>query len=294
MRGIISDFNLSGRDIADIIIIAFIIYLAIQLLRETHSISVFAGVLSIVVFYGISLFFDLPMTHFVFKSIIGIFAIFVVVIFQKELRRFFTSFGSFTPMRKKFFPSEAVINTVSRSAFEMARRKMGAIIVFSGREPAERYLEGGFILNGAVSEPLILSIFDESSPGHDGALFIEGNRIKKFAVHLPLAEQFSIVKEFGLRHRAALGLSERTDALVIVVSQEKAAVHIFRNGEFSRIANENELKEKIFGFLREKFASIGKINLYKIIRESAAVFAISFAIALLIWIFIELRVIFNF
>jgi len=294
MWGIISDFNLSGRDIADIIIIAFIIYLAIQLLRETHSIPVFAGILSIVAFYGVSLFFDLPMTHFVFKSIIGIFAIFIVVIFQRELRRFFTSFGSFAPMRKKPFPSEAVVNAVSRSAFEMARRKMGAIIVFSGREPVEHYLEGGFILNGAVSEPLILSIFDESSPGHDGALFIEGNRIKKFAVHLPLAEQFNMVKEFGLRHRAALGLSERTDALVVVISQERAAIHIFQNGEFSRVANENELKEKIFGFLREKFSSVGKINLYQLIVKNAAVFIISFAVALLIWIFIKLRVIFNF
>jgi diadenylate cyclase len=135
-------------------------------------------------------------------------------------------------------------------------------------------------LNGEISEPLLLSIFDKTSPGHDGATIIESNRIKKFAVHLPLAEQIEKVSHFGLRHRAALGLSERSDAFIIVVSEERGVISIAQNGKIAQMQDEAELRGKLLEFYREKFPQRNLINLSRWFAKNVFLLAISFIIAL--------------
>lgn len=275
------------RDFVDVVIIAFLIYMIIGLLRETHSVPAFAGVLSLIVFYGITLFFDLPLARLVLKSFFGIFFVFLAIIFQKELRRFFSSFGFFGIVRKRFLPSDTTVGLISNIVFEMARKKTGALIVFPGREPIDRHLEGGSSLYGNISEDLILSIFDETSPGHDGALIIEGNRVKKFATHLPLADKLEKVKRLGLRHRAALGLAERTDAFVIVVSQERGAVTVAKDGEFSSMFDENELRKQLFEFLQKKFPARNWISFAQALVRNLTILGISFVASLAIWFLVN-------
>lgn len=284
---VIRNFNLSGRDFFDILIIAFLIFLIIKLLRETHSISVVIGVLTLLGLYGAALIFDLPLTSLILQSFFGVFFIVVAILFQRELRRFFSTFGFSGIARRITPPPEAIIEIVSRSVSHMAREKIGALIIFPGREQIDRHLEGGYRLNGEVSEPLLLSIFDKTSPGHDGATIIENNRIKKFAAHLPLAEHIDDIKNFGLRHRAAVGLSERSDSFIIVVSEERGTINVALNGKLIRVEDGEKLKSKLIGFYAEKFPRLNLTNFFRWLFKDIAIFAISFLISFGIFFFVN-------
>jgi len=275
-----SVINLNSRDFFDLFIIALLIYIVIKLLRETHSISVVAGFLTLLGFYGLALLFDLPLTSLVLRSFFGVFLIIIAIVFQRELRRFFSTFGFLGVARRFMPPSEMAIETISHSVGRMANEKIGTLIVFPGRESIERHLEGGNRLNGEISESLLLSIFDKTSPGHDGATIIESNRIRKFAVHLPLAEQITKVSHFGLRHRAALGLSERSDAFIIVVSEERGIISVAQNGKIFQMQDEAELRRRLLEFYREKFPQRNLINLSRWFVKNALLLTISFIIAL--------------
>lgn len=283
----VKNFSLSGRDFFDILIMAFLIYLAVKLLREAHSVSVFIGILTLLGLYGIALLFDLSLTSLTLQSFFGVFLIIIAIIFQGELRRFFSTFGFLGIARRLTPPSEATIETVTRSIGQMIAKKIGALIVFPGREPIDRHLEGGYHLNGEISEPLLLSIFDETSPGHDGATIIENNRIKKFAVHLPLSERIDGIRHFGLRHRAAVGLSERSDAFVVVVSEEKGVISVSRNGKLTQIKNEEELKAKLIHFYAEKFPQMNLVNFFRWLFKNIFLFAISILMAFGIFFFMN-------
>jgi len=272
--------TLSSLNFLDIFIIALLIYITIKLLRETHSISVVAGVLTLLGFYGLALLFDLPLTSLVLRSFFGVFLIIIAIIFQRELRRFFSTFGFLGVARRFMPPSEMVMKTVSHSVGRMASEKIGALIIFPGREQINRHLEGGNRLNGEISEPLLLSIFDKTSPGHDGATIIESNRIRKFAVHLPLAEQIEKVRHLGLRHRAALGLSERSDAFIIVVSEERGVISVVQNGKIMQMQDEAELRRRLLEFYKEKFPQLNLFNLSRWFVKNVLLLTISFIIAL--------------
>ena len=272
--------TLSSLNFLDIFIIALLIYITIKLLRETHSISVVAGVLMLLGFYGLALLFDLPLTSLVLHSFFGVFLIIIAIIFQRELRRFFSTFGFLGVARRFMPPSEMVMKTVSHSVGRMASEKIGALIIFPGREQINRHLEGGNRLNGEISEPLLLSIFDKTSPGHDGATIIESNRIRKFAVHLPLAEQIEKVRHLGLRHRAALGLSERSDAFIIVVSEERGVISVVQNGKIMQMQDEAELRRRLLEFYKEKFPQLNLFNLSRWFVKNVLLLTISFIIAL--------------
>jgi len=272
--------TLDSLNFLDIFIIALLIYITIKLLRETHSISVVAGVLMLLGFYGLALLFDLPLTSLVLRSFFGVFLIIIAIIFQRELRRFFSTFGFLGVARRFMPPSEMVMKTVSHSVGRMASEKIGALIIFPGREQINRHLEGGNRLNGEISEPLLLSIFDKTSPGHDGATIIESNRIRKFAVHLPLAEQIEKVRHLGLRHRAALGLSERSDAFIIVVSEERGVISVVQNGKIMQMQDEAELRRRLLEFYKEKFPQLNLFNLSRWFVKNVLLLTISFIIAL--------------
>ena len=271
--------TLSSLNFLDIFIIALLIYITIKLLRETHSISVVAGVLMLLGFYGLALLFDLPLTSLVLRSFFGVFLIIIAIIFQRELRRFFSTFGFLGVARRFMPPSEMTMKTVSHSVGRMASEKIGALIIFPGREQINRHLEGGNRLNGEISEPLLLSIFDKTSPGHDGATIIESNRIRKFAVHLPLAEQIEKVRHLGLRHRAALGLSERSDAFIIVVSEERGVISVVQNGKIMQMQDEAELRRRLLEFYKEKFPQLNLFNLSRWFVKNVLLLTISFIIA---------------
>lgn len=291
-QSLFQSVNFESRNLFDVLIISFLIFLAIKFLRETHSLPVMIGVLTLFVFYGFALLFDLSLTILVFRSIFGIFLVLVAIIFQRELRRFFSTFGFSAVARRLVHPRETIIEIIIRAVSRLAREKIGALLVFPGREPIERHFEGGYRLNGEISEPLLLSIFDKTSPGHDGAAVIEENRVKKFAVHLPLAEKIEKENIFGLRHRAALGLAEHSDALIIAVSEEKGTVSVARNGQIEQLKNDDELRKKLFYFYGERLSQSGIAGIWRWFLRNIFFLTMSFLIALFIFLAVNSRFVF--
>jgi uncharacterized protein (TIGR00159 family) len=197
---------------------------------------------------------NLSLTRLIFQPLLTFVLLFFVVVFQREIRRFFewfSSHGRRLIAQRQIALSSDSAKTIADSVFEMANKKIGAIIVISGDYVLDSVVEGGFSLDGRVSRPLLLSIFDSSSPGHDGAVIIADNRIKKFGVHLPLAEKFSKFASVGTRHRATVGVTQRTDAVAIVVSEERGEVSWSEGGELMVINDKSLLEQRVAGFLKE-------------------------------------------
>ncbi|MBI3632303.1 MAG: diadenylate cyclase [Candidatus Vogelbacteria bacterium] len=240
-------------NVIDISITAVFIYAALTLLRKTKSIFIFRGIAVLVIVYVVAAFLNLKLTTALFNGFFSFFVIILVVLFQKELRRFFENFSVsfFNPFGEEEIPiHKESINVIINSVQYFAKKKIGALIVLAGKQHVERYLDGGYVLDGQVSEPLILSIFDTRTPGHDGAVLIDNGLIKKFGAHLPLSENFRKFGNLGTRHTAALGLSERSDALIIVVSEERGTITLARNSNL-KIVNAEQLKIEISHFLDE-------------------------------------------
>lgn len=276
----------SFRNGIDIVVITVLIYVGLRLLLETHSLSILVGVLALVFLYGASNVFNLPLTHLVLRSLFGFFIIFIAVIFQKELRRLFSAVGFFS-FRRPAPPADTTLFAVEQAIGKLSKNKVGALIVFPGREPINRFLEGGIALGGAVSQELLLSIFSEETPGHDGAMIIENNRIRKFGVHLPLAESVEHAAKFhGLRHRAALGLSELSDAFIAVVSGETGNIDIARGGSWEHCANEDELRERLSRFYATFAAPTAATPAFpRWFWRNTGLFAASLVVAGVTWIF---------
>ena len=272
------------KDVFDILIVAALIYLAIVVFQRTKSAPIMAGIIILFVIYGLSIFFNLEITKKIFQSIFSFFLVIMAIIFQKELRRFFAIVGIVGLKHKQAPLYEDMVKTVINTVEIFIRKKIGALIVFPGLESVDRHIEGGYYLEGKISEPLLLSIFDPSSPGHDGAVIVEGNKIKKFAAHLPLAENVRAVKNFGTRHRAALGLSEISDALIVAISEEKGTVSICRDKSFRTLQNAQELKDIIDNFFEEKFPKNKLATSKKWLKENAPPIILSFVSALAIWL----------
>jgi hypothetical protein len=156
-------------------------------------------------------------------------------------------------------------------------------MVLPGQQVIDGLLQGGVVLEGQVSTPLLLSVFDPSSPGHDGAVIIEGNRVRKFGVHLPLAEHFERYSELGTRHRAALGLAERSDALVVAVSEERGTISVASGGELRTLAQSEGLREDLVSVLKQRYQDDPKRPWYWFLTHNLRDKVIAVFFALLLW-----------
>jgi uncharacterized protein (TIGR00159 family) len=249
-------------DGADVIATAVFLFIILRLFRRTKTISMAATVVvAVVLAYTASYWLGLSTLLRILKLLLANVVIILAIVFQKELRRFFELIdvrhvanipryvkNIFTPRH----PRDA-IDTIAHTAWVLAASKTGALMVFPGKESIDGYVAEGIELDGKVSEQLLLSIFDTSSPGHDGAVIIEGDTIKKFGVFLPLSDKEGVAqfKKFGTRHRSALGLSERTDALCVAVSEERGEVTIFRDGNARAVRTEAAFAAALREFLQE-------------------------------------------
>ncbi len=257
---LISDF-LGGfylADVLDIIIITFLVYWLIILLKNSRYFFVFSGLLTLAAVYFLAVFFDLRLTFSVLQSFFGILILGMVIIFQEELRRFFeliAFWGGGWKSKKMLNTSSTLVDDIVNVCERLAKQKIGLIIVIRGRETLVRHLQGGYHLNGEVSEAILQSIFDPSSPGHDGAVIIEGDKIVRFGVHLPPSQDLGQIGKFGTRHSAALGISDISDALAIVVSEERGVISVARSGHLKPVEDINDLKNRISVFLRDKFVN---------------------------------------
>jgi diadenylate cyclase len=229
--------NMRITDIIDILIISLAIYLVLIFIKQTRTYLIFE---SFAVLFGLNFIaekLNLELTRQLIQPLLAFFVVVIIIVFQPELRRFIKWIGSGQRIRfdRVLSLPRKNIDTIVRAVFEMAKRKMGAIIVLPGEYDLIDMLEGGFILNGAVSAAILLSIFNSSTPGHDGAVLIEGSEIKMFGLHLPLARDFTEYRRVGTRHRAAAGITERTDAMSIIVSEERGEVSISTKGQLIKV-----------------------------------------------------------
>lgn len=239
------------RDMVDIAVVAFMGWLAIGMLRRTRARNALVGLLVLAGVYLVASNLQLRLTAALFQGFFAAVVIVLIVIFQDDLRRVFEQIGSWRGRDASAPAGNAVLDLLVRTVARLAETRTGALIVLPGQEPLDRHLEGGIALDGRVSEPLLLSLFDASSPGHDGAVLLRGSRVERFAVHLPLSSNHAALGPGGTRHAAALGLSERCDALAIAVSEERGTVSLARDGTMRVLRRPQDLAAE----LRERFTS---------------------------------------
>lgn len=236
------------RDAVDIALAAFIFWGLLVWLRRTRAFFAFLGLAMLAVVYLVARQVHFNLTAWIFQGFSAVLLILIVVVFQEDLRRLLEQIGAWGAGRRGPLGTSEGAGILVRTVWRMGEERTGALLVLPGREPLERHLEGGVPLDGHMSEPLLLSLFDNHSPGHDGAVLLSGPRLARFGVHLPLSTNQGELGPGGTRHAAALGLAERTDALCVVVSEERGAVSVARDGTLQRVRTPEELAEALREF----------------------------------------------
>ena len=228
-------------DVLDIAVVAGFGWLAIGYLRRTRGRAALVGLGVLVAIYFVARALDLRLTATLFQGFFAVVVLVLVVVFQEDLRRAFERLGSWRPGSSKAPADTETLDTLVRAVARLASTRTGALIVLPGHEPFDRHVEGGIPLGGRISEPLLLSLFDASSPGHDGAVVVRGSTIDRFALHLPLSANHAALGPGGTRHAAGLGLSERCDAIAVIVSEERGTISIARDGALRILGRPEDL-----------------------------------------------------
>ena len=245
------------KDVIDILLVAFFLYETYLLMRKTGTTAIFLGVLSfIAIWILVSQVFEMRLMGAIFDKFISVGFIIIVIVFQKEIREFLQALGSnkglgiiknlFKPKSKTDVDENiGYIMPIVLAAMDLAKRKEGALIAIQQTIPLDRFVETGEILNANISSRLIENIFFKNSPLHDGAMIISGKRIKAAACILPVSADHDIPKYLGLRHRSGLGLSQETDAKVIIVSEETGKISLAYQGKLLLGISAEELQKKL-------------------------------------------------
>ena len=237
-------------DLLDIIAVTFIIYMAIKLIRDTRAVQLIKGIIVFVVVYLVAKIFQLQLLAFIIQEVVlqwGVLA--VIVLFQPEIRHALERMGR-TKLANFITQSEAklkkqadAIEPVCRACSVMSENKVGALIVFESTTPLSDIATTGTVIDANADSGLIENIFYPKSPLHDGALVIEGNKIKAAACILPLPRHTYVDFELGTRHRAAVGLSEISDAIIIIVSEETGKISVAKESELIRGFTEDSIRK---------------------------------------------------
>lgn len=234
------------RAVLDILIVAYIIYRLLLLMRGTRAGEIMVGVIVLVGLYVISDSFELSSLNWFLGGFVSNFVLILIIIFQSDIRRILASLGRGTAvMPTSSAQSSKVIEEAIGACLSMANQKMGSLIVFERSMKVDEYIDVGVVLDSEISKELLISIFSPASPLHDGAVIIKGNRITSVSSFLPLTKNPQIEKTFGSRHRAALGITEETDAIALVVSEETGKISLAREGHLIRGLDEIELRKEL-------------------------------------------------
>ena len=255
--------NIRVIDIIDILVVAFIMYQAYSLIKGTVAYNIFIGIIAIVFLYFFVDFLQMKLLSSILGGLIGGGAIALIILFQQEIRRFLVFVGTrYFPKgkfslnllinRQKGPREELRLPSIHKACLSMSKTKTGALIVISRSSSLDLYSETGDILNAEVSSRMIESIFMKNGPLHDGAIIIENNKITAARCILPFTSRTELPPVYGMRHRAGLGISENTDAFVLIVSEERGDISIAENGDLLPEVNEEEL----WHILNKKLANL--------------------------------------
>jgi diadenylate cyclase len=273
-------------DVVDISIVAFIIYIVLIFAKKTKSFFVINSIIALLVVSSLAQYLDLGLTREILQPLLTFSIIIIVVVYQREIRNLFDWFSLSSRnlmFLKKISTTSEISSILVKALTAMADEKIGAIIVLEGEYPLEGVVNGGFQLEGKVSVPLIMSIFDHHTPGHDGAVLIRNNQIGAFGLHLPLAQKYTKYSEFGTRHRAAAGITENTDALALVVSEERGIISWAENGQLKKIEDREELENIIRTFLKENIVET-KVSFWRsLTTDHLLIKLMSFCLSISLW-----------
>ena len=273
---------LDWRVVLDILLIAAALFLLYRAVHRLGAWKIVAGIFLAIAIFVIANTLDLKGIRWLYSNLSQVALIALIVIFQPEIRRVFERAVSFRGKRRGKDHTNLVMVIVDTS-FSLAEKKRGAIFVVPGKEPVDRWLSGGVNLNATPTFPLIMSIFDPNSPGHDGALIMEGGILTRFGVRLPLSKTDKLSEEFGTRHYAAMGLSEVTDSLVVVVSEERGVITTFRGGKPQRVHDRSDLSTSLLSHW-ENIAFHGiEVSKETKTRELVSQIGLSLIVALVFW-----------
>ena len=232
------------KAVVDIVLIAAGLFFLYHTLLRLGTWRIVAGIMLAAFLFLIANFLDLKGLEWIFGNFSQVAVIALVVIFQPELRKIFERAASVRRFEIRDAGAE-LSHMIMDSLIKLAAQRRGAIVVLPGKEPIQEWLSGGFKLDARPSIPLIMSIFDPNSPGHDGALIIQKGKFTRFGVRLPVSQSSKLPDEFGMRHHAAMGLSEKSDALAMVVSEERGKISIFDKGKFRQLDDPEKLADTI-------------------------------------------------
>ena len=246
--------HLTTPDIIDIVLMAFIMFQLYRLIRGTAAFSIFLGISFLYLFWLVAKALNMELIAALLGHVFGVGVIALIIVFQQEVRRFLLVIGNRYMSSRRFSIGRFFFNVkeeqgspheaeeIVRACESMASKRTGALIVIGRKSALDIFTEGGEILQARISAELLETIFFRNSPLHDGAVLIEGGLILAARCPLPITEQASLPVHFGMRHRAAVGMSEHSDALIVVVSEESGFITVVETGEIRENLTPNQLR----------------------------------------------------
>ena len=278
------------QDIVDIIIMSFLVYQLYRWFKNTKALQIVIGLGFLVILYFVTKNLDLYMTSWILQELGTVLFILIIVIFQTEIRQ---ALYRFSPLRNLFGRQangfRLDLMELSRTIFVFAAEKTGAIIVFQRKEPLDEYLMHGVPLDSLVSTQLLASIFNEGTPLHDGAVVIRDGRVTQASCHLPLSVNSELPQFYGTRHRAALGLSERSDAAIVTISEERGEVTLALSGELEKIDTPEHLSEKLHGILMPPDQEIIRVSLREKVFSNFRPKLVTVFLVIISWVIITAK-----
>jgi diadenylate cyclase len=243
-------------DVIDIILVALMLYQLYMLIRGTVAFNISLAIASIYIFWWVVRALKMELLSNILGSVLGVGVIALIIVFQQEIRRFLIYMGtrymdgnriSFDKILNIRFDSKSQvkIRSVLKAVMQFSQEKTGALIVLKKKSNMDMYSQTGDVLNAETSSRLFSAIFNKTSPLHDGGVIVENDKVKAARVILPVTEQVDLPPEYGLRHRAGLGISEVSDSLVIIVSEETGQISIAEKGILQKNISSKMLKEKL-------------------------------------------------
>ena len=248
-------FDFGLKDIIDIVLVALMLYYCYRLMKESRSLNVFIGIMVfIVTWLFVSQILEMRLLGSIMDKLVSVGVLVIIIIFQDEIRKFLYNLGAHQRVRSlvKVFKNDdksserstdkETIIPIVMACMNMARRKVGALIVIERNSPLDDIVATGDVIDAAINQRLIENIFFKNSPLHDGAMVIARKRIKAAGCILPVSHNVDIPKELGLRHRAAMGISQESDAIAVVCSEETGRISVAINGNFQLRLSAEELE----------------------------------------------------
>lgn len=265
----IPDINIT--DIIEIIILAFLIYHVVKWIKNTRAWTLVKGLVVIMLFWLVAIVFQLNVVMWIISNTIDVGIIAILIVFQPELRKALEQLGKKNIVRSILIFEDAkderfsdhTLNEIIRATFELARNKTGALIVIEEVIPLIEFQSTGISIDSIISSELLINIFERNTPLHDGAVILKGNRIIAATCYLPLSDNMQLSKDLGTRHRAGIGISEVSDSITIVVSEETGKVSIAREGKLIRNVDGDYLRAKLIDAQKKKVDAKQRLKFWR-------------------------------